>query len=149
MTPEEIERLAIQHQGAYELRWINLHDFATAIEAATIERLSQQIKQQALEYVSLFDQCSEMLEKVAELESQREQAVAELQALIEDSESMRDSLTKEATARLEAEDRIAAIEAATIEKCAKICDSYANGDHCNMADLCADDIRAIAKKEGT
>lgn len=69
----------------------------------SIAELESKIKQQSLEYVSLFDQCSEALAKVAEQEN-------ELRALIEDNTSMRDSLTKEATARCEAEDRVAALE---------------------------------------
>lgn len=42
-----------------------------------IEQQAARIQQQALEYVSLFEQCSEHLARIAELDLEREQAVAE------------------------------------------------------------------------
>ena len=32
------------------------------------------------------------------------------------------------------------------EACAKVCDGYSDGRHANMADLCAEDIRARENK---
>ena len=33
------------------------------------------------------------------------------------------------------------------EKCAKVCDGYSDGRHANMADLCAEAIRAREEQE--
>ena len=33
------------------------------------------------------------------------------------------------------------------EKCAKVCDGYSDGRHANMADLCAEAIRARGEQE--
>ena len=45
---------------------------------------------------------------------------------------------------LEAEwrDRLKAAVLAEREACAKVCDGYSDGRHANMADLCAEAIRA-------
>ena len=49
--------------------------------ADALTHLSQRVQQQALEYVSLFDQCSEALEKVAALESQLAAQKADWEAI--------------------------------------------------------------------
>ena len=39
------------------------------------------------------------------------------------------------------------VASAEREACAKVCDGYSDGRHANMADLCAEAIRARGKQE--
>lgn len=68
-----------------------------------------------------YEHCIEAADLIEAQVKQIAQQAEELQALIADNTSMLESLTKEATARCDAEDRIAALEA----KCALLAASLA------------------------
>lgn len=74
--------------------------------ADAIKRLSQRVQQQALEKISLAAQCDEHVARIAELDLQREQAVAETRGLIEqhhqDSATLRQLCSERDKAKTEA-----------------------------------------------
>lgn len=119
--------------------------------ADLIESQAARIQQQALEYVSLFDQCSEHLARIAELQRELETARQERNAAGVNARRELMPAYESRIAELEADrdcwrdqcsQRLNAAEAQALELAAKICDDEL------YAERAGERIRALLKDEG-
>lgn len=164
MTDNHTELCEWFRREAYEYDNGDNYHSAFLKAAALIESQAARIQQQALEYASLFDQCSQHLARIAELQRELETARQERNAAgvrarqelmpayesrIAELEADRDCWRDQCSQRVADWDAMRkereAVEAAEIERCAKFMEARA--DEIAAADNCTANMMAMIYRD--